>query len=185
MNTHALPIPRRRILLAGLSILASLVCNRSFAQAPNWRQFRRDDWGFVIEFPDEPIIEEHPYEPETFSAKSNFISPYNLAKVMEWDASCQVSKEDFVAEQLWDYIAYNYSYQLPGLKLADAIDIPGRYPTRHFIGVPDPKAPDGGGFMSSRNIAAGKRWISCAVISDRPVEADPLAKHFFDSLSAL
>jgi hypothetical protein len=83
MNEHILPCPRRGMLLAGISILASLVCNRSFAQVPDWRQFRRDDWGFVIEFPDEPTIETNPYEPKKFTAKSAFIPPDSLAKVME------------------------------------------------------------------------------------------------------
>src|SRR5262245_7105130 len=188
MNEQILPQsgrrPRRRVLLAGLSMLASFVCNLSFAQAPQWRQFRRDDLGFVIEFPAEPTVTDEPQTDQDSELIRRFQATCKLGNT-EYSVGCEESRTAVDAEDIWDHVAGVFKYHVPGIRLANVINLPGRYPTRHCIGEPDPASRGQTGFMSSRNVVVDKKWIDCVVVSDRAIETDPLARRFFDSFSLL
>lgn len=190
MNEHIFPqscrstYSRRRILLTGISIFASLTCNRSFAQAPNWRQFRRDDLGFVIEFPDEPTVRDEPESDPDSDLIRSFQATSKFAN-MEFSVGCEEYRTVIDPEQIWGHIADVYTHHIPGIRLASVVNLPGRYPTRHYVAEPDPSYRGPTGFMSSTDMVTEKKWIDWMVISDRPIETDPLARRFFDSFSLL
>jgi len=176
--------PRRRVLLAGISILASLVCSPSFAQVPNWRQFRRDDLGFIIDFPAAPTVTDEPEKDQDSDLIRSFHATFKFID-MEYDVGCEEYRKDINAQEIWDHVAGVYTYHLPGVRLASVVDLPGKFPTRHYIGEPDAASRGQTAFMSSRNIVTERKWIACVVIAERPIETDGVARRFFDSFSLL
>ena len=91
-------VPRRRfVILLAAGVIASAI-NDGTAQVDPWREFRRDDLGFRIEFPGDPTIEEEKGLPRenlvhSLDAKVEF---ENISLGIGYGAFKSVPTEEFI-----------------------------------------------------------------------------------------
>jgi hypothetical protein len=170
---------RRGVLVTAAAATAFLGLRAASAQADLWREYRRDDVGFRIEFPGEPQVEDKP-------GNSNDDWIRSVQAVVEYErmaftVECGEFTQSVSAEAKFE----QYREAVRFFRFSITRDIAlsaNRVPTREFA---IDFGRSGATQVIIRLIAAGHWMISNSVTGDRSMHSSAAVARFLNSFALL
>jgi len=175
-SLSATSLSRRGFLAAGACALSVLGPQMTWAQAPVWREFRRDDVGFRVEMPGAPRLRVQKGDPAdnwitSTDAQVRFYNEFFDLSWTEFKNTVAVEDEYTRFRDMMTNAGYRIEEDVP-LTLQDV-------PAREFI-------IETGNINFVRRIMAMRNFaISIHAMGARNVNYSPTARRFIDSFGLL
>jgi hypothetical protein len=172
---------RRRLVsalaaLAAASTSVDLVSTAAWAQAPAWKEYRNNDFGFRVEMPGAPKLDEQNGDPSDPFIRS--LDAQVELNDMILGVHCTENRAAMSAEE-------QYKQQREGMVAGgmpvtreEARTVSGN-PAREFI------RESGDLNYIYRVVNVGKRTIAVSVFGEKNIHGNPTARRFLDSLTLL
>jgi hypothetical protein len=171
----------RRRLVSALAALAAastvdLVSTAAWAQAPAWKEYRNNDFGFRVEMPGAPKLDEQNGDPSDPFIRS--LEAQVELNDMILGVHCTENRAAMSAEE-------QYKQQREGMVAGgmpvtreEARTVSGN-PAREFI------RESGDLNYIYRVVNVGKRTIAVSVFGEKNIHGNPTVRRFLDSLTLL
>ena len=172
---------RRRLVsalaaLAAASTSVDLVSTAAWAQAPAWKEYRNSDFGFRVEMPGAPKLDEQNGDPSDPFIRS--LEAQVELNDMILGVHCTENRAAMSAEE-------QYKQQREGMVAGgmpvtreEARTVSGN-PAREFI------RESGDLNYIYRVVNVGKRTIAVSVFGEKNIHGNPTVRRFLDSLTLL